>query len=324
MNLTRRASRLAAVVAALACAAPTAYADEPPTPTDGEDVDPGATAMEMETRAHHRRGLELYDDGDLRLALIEFERAFALSQSYKVLFNVGQVHYELKAYARARLAFEQYLALGGERIGPARRADVERDLTTLRARTATLTVRANVPDVEITVGERPLGRAPVEDAIVDAGIARIKATKRGYDALTRELTLAGGDVQTVSLELVATKRDVVVTHTTTGLPATAVAGWIVTGVLAAGATGAAIAANAANADYERRREAPISGSTAAAKDDLERQRDLVTGLALTTDVLALTALVAGGLSLYFTLREPRQDKPYVSAALGGARLVVGF
>ena len=323
MNVPRRISPL---LVAITCVARTAYADEASAPaTSGEEAQEGQVdAATAAMRAHHRRGIQLYDEGDFRLALVEFERAYEISKNYKILFNIGQVQYELKSYARARLAFEQYLALGGDRIDPARRADVERDLASLRARTATLTVRTNVPGAEIAIHDRNLGRAPVEAAVVDAGIARVQASSPGHETIVREIALAGGDVRTMPIELQPIKREVLVTHTTTGLPASVVAAWITTGVLAAGTIGSAIAANAAHSDYERRRETPISGSSAEARGELERQRDLVTGLALTTDVLAVATLVAAGVSLYLTVREPKRDAPAVSAALGGARFQVGF
>ena len=185
-------------------------------------------------------------------------------------------------------------------------------------------MHTNVPDAEIAIDESRIGRAPIEAAVVDAGTARIKATRPGYEIAVREITLAGGDVQAVNLELHATKRDVIVTQTTTGLPTSVVAGWIVTGVLAAGTVGTALAANAAHSEYEQQRDTPISGSTTEARNELERQRDLVGGLAVTTDVLAIATLVAGGVSLYLTLRERKRDAPRVASALGGAQLRIGF
>lgn len=314
MRLTRRIF-VALTLAAVFAATP-AYADDEPA----EPLDP----ITEQTRAHHRRGLALYDEGDYRLALVEFERAYEISKNYKILFNIGQVHYELKSYAKARRAFEEYLARGGDRIDPARRADVERDLATLRTRTATITVRTNVPDAEIAIDDAALGRAPIQGAVVDAGTAKIKATKPGYATVVREITLVGGDAADVSLELHETKPDVVVTHTTSGVPVPVVVGWIATGVLAAGTIGTALAANAAHSDYERQRDTPISGSPAEARADLERQRDLVGGLAVATDVLALATLVAGGISLYLTLREPKRDAPRVAAGLGNVGLRFGF
>ena len=185
-------------------------------------------------------------------------------------------------------------------------------------------MRTNVPEAEIAIDDRNIGRAPIDAAVVDAGIARVRATKPGHETIVREVTLAGGDVQMITLELPPIKREVVVTHTTVGLPASVVAAWITTGVLAAGTIGTAIAANAAHSDYERHRDTPISTSPAEARGELERKRDLVTGLALTTDVLGVATLVAAGVSLFLTVREPKRDTPTVSATLGGARFQVGF
>jgi len=88
------ALRISGLVVALFCVARRAHADEAPTPpTSAEDVqEVEADASTVETRAHHRRGIELYDDGDFRLALVEFEPAYAISKNYKILFNIGQVH----------------------------------------------------------------------------------------------------------------------------------------------------------------------------------------------------------------------------------------
>lgn len=307
--------------------APSARADDPPAEDPAAARAPAAPAdpVALEARAHHRRGLELYDEGDFRLALVELERAHTLSRSYKILFNIGQVHFQLLSYAKARLAFEQYLALGGDQINEKRRADVERDLATLRTRTATLTVRVNVESADVNINDTSIGKAPLEAAVVDAGTLRIQVTRPGYGARVREITLAGGDEQTVTVDLVESKPDVLVTNTTTGLPGPAIAGWIVTGILTAGTIGTAIAANAASSKYEAQRETPISGSPSEARADLERQRNLVSALALTTDVLAISTLIAGGISLYLTLRDkPKPDAPRVRPAAAGAFVTLGF
>lgn len=287
--------------------------------TPSESTEPAA----LEAREHHRRGVELYDEGDLRLALVEFERAYAIGRSYKVLFNIGQVQFQLMSYAKARFAFEQYLALGGDRLEARRRADVERDLGILRLRTATLTIRVNVPDAEISINDAPAS-STLERAVVDAGTLRVKVSHPGYGTVVRDVSLAGGDTQTVDVTLVRTKPDVVVTNTTKGLPGHVVAAWIVGGVLTAGTVGTAIAAKAASSDYERQREAPISGAPTEARVSLERQRDLVRGLAMTTDVLGISTLIAGGLALYFTLREPRRDGSRVQAGIGRADFALSF
>jgi len=336
---------LALPLAALLLAAPaTARADEPaspaPAPTAPATDTSGAAASDPtsptspagaadpaaeEARAHHRRGLELFDEGDYRLALVEFERSYQMSKSYKTLFNIGQVHFQLNNYARARGALEQYLKLGGDQIAAPRREAVEKDLATLRTRTATLTVRVNVADADILVNDVRIGKSPLEASVVDAGTLRIQVTHAGYAATVRDLTLVGGDVQTVTIELSESRPDMVVNQVTTGLPGTAIAGWIVTGILAAGAVGTGIAATAASSSYDTKRETPIAGSTQEARADLERQRDLVSALALTTDILAVSAVVAGGISLYLTLRDkPKPDAPRVRVQGAGASFSFGF
>jgi hypothetical protein len=322
---------LASVALAGIFLATPARADDPPAapppapaPAAAPPVDSGDPVAEQ-ARAHHRRGLELYDEGDFRLALIEFERAYGVGQNYKILYNIGQVHFQLNNYARARLALEQYLRDGGAAVAAKRREDVEKDLVTLRARTATLTVRVNVSDAEVMINQTSAGKAPLEGVLVDAGTLRLQVTRDGYAARIREIALAGGDQQTVTIDLVEARRDLVVTQVSSGLPGPAIAGWIVTGVLAAGAVGTGLAAAGAKSEYDTKRATPISGSPAEARADLERQRDLVSALALTTDILAGAALVAGGISLYLTLREkPKPDAPQLRAHGAGAVFTVGF
>ncbi|MBX3188497.1 MAG: PEGA domain-containing protein [Labilithrix sp.] len=315
------------VISGLALARPAMAQEEPAPPIEAPPAAPEAEPVDPKTeemRAHHRRGLELFDEGDFRLALIEFERAYAIGGSARILFNIGQVHYQLNNYAKARLALERYLAEGGDAITPKRRADVERDLAALRQRTATLSVRVNVDGAEIAINDATMGKAPLERALVDAGTLRVQITRAGYATRVTEITLAGGDQQVVTIDLTETRPDVVVTHT--GLPAEAITGWIVTGVLLAGTVGTGIAAISASSTYDTKRTTPIAGSPQEAQADLSRQRNLVGALAVTTDVLAISTIVAAGVSLYFTLRGKPEARvgPRVSARPGGAVFSFGF
>ena len=322
---TLRAS-VVSVALAILTASSSAFADDPPPPEPAPAAP--ATPADEEAdlaRQHHRRGLELYDEGDFRLALVEFERAYSVGRNFKILFNIGQVHFQLNNYAKARLALEQYLQEGGAAIPEPRRASVEKDLATLRARTATLTVRVNVGDADVMINQSLAGKAPLEKLLVDAGTLRLQITRNGYAPRIREITLAGGDQQVVVIDLSETQRDVMVTQVSTVLPGAAIAAWIITGALAAGAIGTGIAATSAKSTYDTKRTTPIPGSVEEGRADLERQRNLVSALALTTDILAVAALAAGGVSLYLTLRDkPKPDAPQVKVNGAGAMFLVGF
>ncbi len=266
---------------------------------------PTATSsMEEEARARVKRGLELYDEGDYKLALIELERAYEILPSYKILYNLAQIHAQLGQYAKAHDALTRYLAEGGTEIPPERRAEVEADLASFVKRIASITIETNVAGAEIMIDDRPVGTAPLAKLHVDAGSVRVAASKPGYVTVTRVITLAGGDETSVRLDLTSA----FVVAPPPAPPAAddktsplVVGAWIGTGVLVAGAIGTGIATIATNSHFDSMREAPIAGSAAQAKQDIERQGNLVDALALTTDVLIVTSIVAGGVSLYLTL-----------------------
>lgn len=264
---------------------------------------------EDDARARVKRGLELYDEGEYRLALAELERAYEIVPSYKVLYNIGQIHIQLGEYARAQRALRKYLDDGKDDLGAERRAEVDKDLAMLAGRVAVVTVLVNVPDAEVMVNDRPAGRGAVAKTAVDAGSVRIVITKPGYESQTRAVSVAGGDETVVRIELVPVKREVIVVDQG-GVPTVAVASWIVTGVLAAGAVGTGIGANAAYSKFEDQRAAPIPGSAEQAAVDLDKQGNLADALALTTDILIGSAIVAGGISLWLTLRgKPKPGAP---------------
>lgn len=291
-----------------------------PAAATGETSGEGPAVVEA--REHHRRGLELFDEGDYKLALVEFERAYALVRSYKVLYNIGQVQLQLTHYAKARLALEQYLREGGEGIPEKRRADVERDLATLRTRTATLTIKLNVPDAEIAINDVIVGHGALEKSLVDAGPLRVVVSKAGYVSQRRELALAGGDDEVVTVNLSTTATP----QTSGGLSEPAIISWIATGALATGAVVTGLVANGASSKYDRMRAAPAEGTADERLRELDKQRGLVRGLALTTDILAGAAVVGAGVSLYFTLKGKPQNEAAPQLKVQGTKATfsIGF
>lgn len=279
-----------------------ARADEPTANPPESSPSPTAPvdAAADEARARHRRGIQLFDEGDFRLALLELERAYALHPSHRVLYNIAQVHYQLGEYSKALTAFERYLKEGGDDVAASRRAEVEGDLATLRTRVGTLSVQVSVDDVDLLLNEQPFGRAPLDRVLVDAGTLKLQASRPGYVTATRVVKLAGGDSAIVRIDLVKATTDVVVK--TEGMSTLATGSWIATGALAAAAVGFGVAANGAKNRYEDKLATPIDGSPAEAASDLERRRGVVTGLAITTDALIGATVIGAGVSLYLTLR----------------------
>jgi hypothetical protein len=278
---------------------------------------------------HFRRGVELYDEADFTTALVEFRRAYETLPDFHVLYNIGQTQYQLQRYAHALRAFRRYLDEGGAGVSPVRRAEVEREITRLEGRVARVRVTGDA-GIEVFVDDESLGKTPFrEPLIVSAGAHRIRAASPGATPFTRAVELAGGDEVAFALPaLPATERPPSEPAVPAPEPSSregggsvdpVAVGWTVTGILAAGAVGTGIAALGASSDVEeKKRKAP--GAVTA--HELDSAADRAKTLALVTDILGGAALVAGGVSLWLTLRPKAQAATGASVMLGPRGVVL--
>jgi len=328
-----------------AAAQPAALDPRPSAPTK---------AHQQEAAARFKKGLELFNDGDAQAALIEFRRANELAPNFNVLYNIGQVSFQLKDYAGALGALERYLAEGGSSIPASRRAEVHKDLEKLRARVATVEIVTTVPDAEIAIDDVTVGRSPLSRAIlVSAGRHKITASRPGFTTSTRVIDVASGDQPKVLLEPVEIRSALPVLPgdgpglaEPSALPPAAdsgvssllppasrpvpVAGIVVTGGLTVGAVITGVLALGAASDLAAQRV-----SVTATRDSLDSAQSRTKGLALATDILGGGALVALGVTLIVGLsgksEAAAQSGPLpvlapvrVGVGPGGVRLIGSF
>jgi hypothetical protein len=262
-----------------------------------------------EARVAYTHGTELYRAGEFKKALVEFKRAYDLAPHFAILYNIGQVNMQLNNYAAALTAFEQYLRDGGSEVPADRRPSVEADIVTLRGRTAKLIIDSNVAGAEVRVDGKLLGVTPLAPVVVDAGQHDVTVTKDGRTS-TKPVMLSGAEEVRLdvplSIALPVTPQPA--DETTVPVPEPErdkkeadepgmawVAGWVVTGAFAAGAIGVGVAALSAQSDLEDER----SGATTP--DDLDAAQSKALALSVTADVLAGAAVIAGAVTLYFTI-----------------------
>ena len=119
-------------------------------PVAGAQTDPDA-----EARARFDRGIALFEAGDARGALAEFQRAYDLSQRPSLLFNLAATHQSLHEYAEAIDALRRFLT-AREHTHARQRRDAERALRELEALVARLRVQR---DAEMAVYEMELAAA---------------------------------------------------------------------------------------------------------------------------------------------------------------------
>jgi hypothetical protein len=286
---------------------------------------PGAAGVGNvdEARQRFRRGVELHAEGDLEGALVEFLRAYELSPSYKILYNVAQIAYQRQDYVTALRYFTRYLNEGGADVPRPRRNEVEDEIARLRLRTGWLDVHVPEPGAELIVDEVSVGTTPLPAPVaVNLGRRRVEIAFPNGERRVRVVDVAGGETVIVSFAAVPPPRLAPLASTAAAAPAPTLLlagapeaparpprrapprsshwlGWTAAGVLAAaaGTTGALAMLESRDLEHER-------DTFPASADTLNRTHRDMRILALTTDGLAIGSALVAALTLYFTVRTP--------------------
>lgn len=277
-------------------------------------------AEQTEARERYARGLELVAQSNYDAALIEMHRAYTLNPSYKILYNLGQIYLHLNDYAAAQTNFERYLNEGGSDVPAGRLTEVNQELLKIRPHVAKVNLDVQGEGAEVLVDDATIGRSPLRKTVlVNVGKHKFSAVRPGVEPVTRVIPLAGQDVVALVLDVSDTptseKQETAApqpqgAETTKPTPTPAVftatearphssytwVGWTLTAALGVGTGVAGYIATSKAHDLKDLRESP--GVTRAALDDSERS---TFRAALITDVLLGATVVAGGLSLYFSL-----------------------
>ncbi|MEZ4297109.1 MAG: PEGA domain-containing protein [Polyangiaceae bacterium] len=276
------------------------------------------SAAQAEAEQRFRRGIELYKEGDFAQALIELKRAYSLAPNYKVLFNIGQVQFELGEYAGALRTFEKYLAEGGAEVPEEKQVSVKADLQKLRLRVGRIEIVTPTEGAEVSIDDVPVGKTPLaEQLLVTAGRRRVTLSHAGR-TLNRVVEVAGGEVAKVELSLgepaPAPTPTTTVTSTappTSTPPEAPPQGgsslvwlpWVLTGLCAVGTGVTGGLTLSASNDLAQKRE------TLTTRDDLDKAAGDVKTLAAVTDVLGVASIVGLAVSIGVTVSSGKKDAP---------------
>lgn len=300
----KRLRRLCGVGAVVALTATSAAAQSPPPDDASQKVRAPATPGDeraQEAHARYERGLQLYNEGAAEGALVEFERAYQLSPTYKLLYNIALIRLQLNDFAQAIKAFQEYLAEGGAEVSSVRRSEVERHLASLKPKVGRVEVTSHARGADILVDDVVVGRVPLaEPLVLNPGRRRITVSRAGASSTT-VVTVAGQDHLKVELGLDAVKSQPAAPVTASPSRAPAYVAWGFTGALAAGTAVAGVLALGAMSDLdEERRRIPTT------RLRLDQAESRMTMRAAVTDILAGATLIAGGVALYFTFNKPSE------------------
>jgi hypothetical protein len=304
-------------------------------------------------RQHFQAGVNLLQDPDgarYAEAYREFQTAYADSPSWKILSNLGIAALKLERDGEAADAFAKYLSQGGTAIDADERAQVERDLQTLRAGLVKITVDSDPPGAMITdervpnAGGTVVNRYGPLSAAVELGIHgghhRMTASASGYKDSVWEFDTPGqGDTHSFKLE----KAEVASATTPGGEPGTppsgaatrpvptgVFVGVAVTGALAAGGAVVGVLASGKRSDYNT---ANANIKTPADRDHAQSLKDSGQKLNLIADGFFAGAVVAASVTAILFFTRPTHEQaaaktwqlsPVVASNGGGVFLSGSF
>jgi hypothetical protein len=315
MTVAKRAALIAGLCTYFFTGA--AAADPPAAHSDGAAAAPQSSAPDLEkARAHFLQGVQFYNAGDFKLSLIEFRRSYEISKNYRILYNIGQVNQQLGNYTNALLALERYLREGGDEVEDARRSEIIANTAQLRKRVAHIRVICNVPAPEILVDGFPVeAPAATSTLTVDPGDHRLDLRKAGYQPGSTVVALAAGDTSEVRLNLVRIPQGTRLTPAPSVPQARRNTTWLWIGWTTTAATAVAAGITGVLATTQASELADLRNSSWSTQAQRDSVGNRAKNFALTSDILAGAAVLAGVGSLYLTLQpgsEPEQRQTPVT------------
>jgi hypothetical protein len=197
-------SRSWPLVFAAVLAASTVWADAPPADVRGELPEPARRAWDA--------AKQLAGASDYKGALVEFQRAYAISHNARVLYNVGVTEKLLTHYARAVDAWDKELHEGASGLSAAEVQELRNAIGIVQQFVTTIDVIANEPDATLWVDDYAAGQTPFAAPVrIDVGKHVLKLSKTGFVDAIQTVDVASGTSTPVSFKLDPTSRTAVVT-----------------------------------------------------------------------------------------------------------------
>lgn len=335
--------RLAAMAGLLAAATGGAAAQSSPGGRAALPAPVAPTVVE-DAQASFRAAVDAYAAGDVETALEEFERAYRLAPSYKILFNLAQVAYQRRDYVLATRYFTRYLSEGGDLVEPARRAEVERELARLRTHVGELEIVGADAGGDVFVDDVRVGVTPLAAPLAaTVGRRRVEVVETSGRRQVRQVDVTAGGRLRVDFAWSSEASKRVAAQGSAGpLPSTRPVGlgaphpapaamapgailrasepatastrsssswkpWVAWGLTALAATGALVAARRAlAASNELQSEL---GNYPVTRQHLDGLRDQERRWALITDATSLATAILGATAIYLTTAPAPRPAP---------------
>ena len=296
-------------------------------------------AERAQARAAFQRGVEAYAAERFQEALGAFQEAYRIAPHPSVRVNMANCYERLDRPLEALDHFERFLA-EADNASPEQQREVRTAVRRLRQQVGEVFVRVQPDGATVRVGTT-VRTAPILEPIELArGAHRVEVSLAGYRSETREVQVRGGDRVELTVTMVEATEPVTppvadplvgeandttgdTTNDTSDLDDDAfdstdeesgrrlhfdtptIAAGAATVVLLATTIGLGVAALGAESDFddalERSTSAPTPDERNAARQEGRDADRRASRLSITTDVLAVTTVLAAGATVFFLL-----------------------
>lgn len=183
-------------------AAPPPAPEPPPAPPVPAGPPPLSESLTGDAKAEYESGKLLFADGDNAGAAIKFKSAYEKSNDPRLLWNMAACEKNLRRYSRALKQLSQYLTEGGSKLTDQDRAEAAELIKVMEPFTAKLKINATEPGAEVYIDDELLGTTPVEPAVVDLGMRKIRVQKADFEEVTKDIAVGGAAEVAVDVPLV--------------------------------------------------------------------------------------------------------------------------
>lgn len=171
-----------------------------------------------EARWRFDRGVRLYEQGDFRGALVEFQRAYDLTGHHLVRYNIGLVHAKLGDSLESVEALGPLVTEAPEVLGEERYEKAKQTYDEHTKRVGTLEVATNVPNAVIRVDMVDVARAPAPPLPVTAGSHVVSVFAPGYEPRRVPVMVAGQAHQQIAINLIPLEQEYAQLQVSTSVP----------------------------------------------------------------------------------------------------------
>ncbi len=138
-------------------------------------------------------GVRLYQEGNIRGALAEFETAYAIHPNSAALQNLALCQKALYRYREAKASLEQLLKYHNNELLPGDRKTALNVMAELEAFIGTVKLVVNPKSGKVTIDDREFSLTELDKPIdLDVGEHRLRFEAEGYEPAQRTITVAGG------------------------------------------------------------------------------------------------------------------------------------